>query len=269
MFAFSPSPVASVAIKNSTTLFPVHRIYCVGRNYAAHAREMGADPNREPPFFFCKPADAVWPADAPADSSNDSPVGADETTANAETTALQGGRAKDALCAVADDDTPSLPYPSATTNLHHEIELVIAIGKAGREISAAQATEHIFGYAVGLDMTRRDLQNRLKDKGHPWETGKAFDRSAPISRITPVAQCGHPTSGRIWLKVNQQLKQQGDLADMIWSVPEIISHLSGYFELRAGDLIFTGTPEGVGPVKSGDVITAGAEGIAEIAVRFN
>lgn len=233
-FAFPPAQTATVAVKNSTDLFPVHRIYCVGRNYAAHAREMGADPNREPPFFFCKPADAVWPADAPVGGS----------------------------------DTASLPYASATSNLHHEIELVIAIGKAGREIPPAQATEHIFGYAVGLDMTRRDLQNRLKDKGHPWETGKAFDRSAPISRITSVVQCGHPASGRIWLKVNDQLKQQGDLADMIWSVPEIISHLSTYFELQAGDLIFAGTPEGVGPVKAGDVVTGGADGIAEIAVRF-
>ncbi len=238
-FAFTPPAIATVAIQNSSELFPIHRIYCVGRNYAAHAREMGADPIREPPFFFCKPADAVWPADAPADSS----VGAGDTP-------------------------PSLPYASATTNLHHEIELIIAIGKAGREIPPAQATEHIFGYAVGLDMTRRDLQNRLKDKGHPWETGKAFDRSAPISRITPVTRCGHPASGRIWLKVNDQLKQQGDLADMIWSIPEIISHLSTYFELQAGDLIFTGTPEGVGPIKPGDVITAGADGIAQIAIRF-
>ena len=242
-FAFPPAQTATVAIKNSTDLFPVHRIYCVGRNYAAHAREMGADPNREPPFFFCKPADAVWPADRSADSSIDASVGAGETPS-------------------------SLPYPSATTNLHHEIELVIAIGKAGRDIPLEEANHHIYGYAVGLDMTRRDLQNRLKDKGHPWETGKAFDRSAPISRITPVAKCGHPSSGHIWLKVNDQLKQQGDLRDMIWSVPEIISHLSTYFELLAGDLIFTGTPEGVGPVKAGDVITGGADGIAEIAVRF-
>ncbi|MBK7685664.1 MAG: fumarylacetoacetate hydrolase family protein [Rhodocyclaceae bacterium] len=233
-FAFTPPSIATVAIENSTALFPVHRIYCVGRNYAAHAREMGADPSREPPFFFCKPADAVWPADR----------------------------------SVGAGDTASLPYPSATSNLHHEIELVIAIGKAGHEIPSTQANEYIFGYAVGLDMTRRDLQNRLKDKGHPWETGKAFDRSAPISRITPVAQCGHPSKGRVWLKVNDQLKQSGDLADMIWSVPEIISHLSTYFELQAGDLIFTGTPEGVGPVKSGDLITAGVDEIAEIAVRF-
>ena len=234
-FAFTPAQTPSVAIRDSEVRFPVHRIYCVGRNYAAHAREMGADPSREPPFFFCKPADAVWPADLP--------VGA--------------------------DDTPSLPYASATSNLHHEIELVVAIGKAGRDIPAELAHQHIFGYALGLDMTRRDLQTSLKDKGHPWEVGKAFDHSAPISSITLSAQCGHPVSGRLWLKVNDQLRQQGDLADMIWSVPEIIQHLSVYFALQPGDLIFTGTPEGVGPVKVGDVLEGGVEGIAEISLEIS
>lgn len=229
-FAFTPPPTAAVAIQNSNDLFPVHRIYCVGRNYAAHAREMGSDPDREPPFFFCKPADAVW-AITP-------PVGA--------------------------NGAALLPYASATSNLHHEIELVVAIGTGGREIPAERAEEHIWGYAVGLDMTRRDLQSRLKEKGHPWELGKAFDQSAPISSITPISQCGHIRSGRIWLKVNQQLRQEGDIGDMIWSIPEIIQHLSIYFELQPGDLIYTGTPEGVGPVKPGDLLSAGIAGIGEI-----
>lgn len=233
-FAFTPPTIATVAIRNTSDLFPVHRIYCVGRNYAAHAREMGADPSREPPFFFCKPADAVWPITTP----------------------------------VGDGDTLSLPYPSATSNLHHEIELVVAIGTGGRDISADQAEKHIWGYGVGLDMTRRDLQSRLKEKGQPWELGKAFDASAPISALVPASECGHPRSGRIWLSINNQLKQQGDISDMIWSIPEIIQHLSAYFELQPGDLIFTGTPEGVGPVKPDDAITAGIDGISEIALRI-
>ena len=258
-FAFNPPTIATVAIRNTSDLFPVHRIYCVGRNYAAHAREMGSDPNREPPFFFCKPADAVWPIAMP--------VGAGEANAT-KTTALQGGRAKDTLLAVADGNTPSLPYPSATSNLHHEIELVVAIGTGGRDISADQAEKHIWGYGVGLDMTRRDLQSRLKEKGQPWELGKAFDASAPISALLPASVCGHPRSGRIWLSINNQLKQQGDISDMIWSIPEVIQHLSAYFELRSGDLIFTGTPEGVGPVKPGDLISAGVDGLAEISLRI-
>ena len=241
-FAFNPPPTPSVAIRDSADRFPVHRIYCVGRNYAAHAREMGADPSREPPFFFCKPADAIWPADTS--------VGAGGTPSSAP------------------PPPPSLPYASATSNLHHEIELVVAIGKAGRDIPAERANQHIFGYALGLDMTRRDLQTKLKDNGHPWEVGKAFDHSAPISSITPVAQSGHPASGKIWLEVNDQRKQQGDLADMIWSVPEIIQHLSTYFELQPGDLIFTGTPEGVGPVKVGDVLVGDVADIAAIALKI-
>ena len=230
-FVFTPSAQASVAIRNCDEHFPVHRIYCVGRNYAAHAREMGADPTREPPFFFCKPADAVW-----------------------------------SISAESDGDSAALPYPSATSNLHHEIELVVAIGIGGKNIVADQADQHVWGYGVGLDMTRRDLQSKLKDKGQPWETGKAFDRSAPITALVPVSECGHPRSGQIWLNLNGLAKQHGDLNDMIWSIPEIIQHLSVFFELQPGDLIFTGTPEGVGPVQPGDVITAGIDGIAEFTL---
>ena len=227
---FTPDPLPCIPIAGSSDDFPVRRIYCVGRNYAAHAREMGSDPTREPPFFFCKPGDAVVP--------------------------------------VASGATGDHPYPAETANYHHEIELVAAIGKAGSNISATDATAHVWGYAVGLDMTRRDLQTALKDKGRPWELGKSFDRSAPIGPLHPASQIGHPASGRIWLTVNGQLKQQGDLADLIWSVPETIAHLSKYFELRPGDLIFTGTPEGVGPVVRGDVVTGGIDGIGELSIRI-
>jgi fumarylpyruvate hydrolase len=208
----------------------VRRIYCVGRNYAAHAREMGSDPDRDPPFFFCKPADAVVP--------------------------------------VLPGTTVDLPYPSQTANYHHEVELVVAIGKRGRDIAAADAGSHVWGYTVGFDMTRRDLQFALRDKGRPWELGKAFDQSAPIAPLVPVSRCGHPATGRIWLEVNGKLKQQGDLADLIWSVPETIAHLSKYFELVPGDLIFTGTPEGVGPVVKGDLVTGGIDAIGELSIRI-
>ncbi len=227
---FTPDPIPSVAIAGSDDRFPVRRIYCVGRNYAAHAREMGSDPTREPPFFFCKPADAVVP--------------------------------------VAPGQTADHPYPAATANYHHEVELVVAIGKSGSEIEAANANEHIWGYAIGLDMTRRDLQTALKDKGRPWELGKSFDRSAPIGPLHPASAIGHPSSGRIWLTVNGVLKQQGDLADLIWSVPETIAHLSRYFELRPGDLIFTGTPEGVGPMVHGDLVSGGIDGLGELSLRI-
>ncbi len=233
-FAFAPPATAKVAIHNSSVSFPVHRIYCVGRNYAAHAREMGSDPDREPPFFFCKPADAVWPINPSSDISAVVP----------------------------------LPYASATTDLHHEIELVVAIGTGGREIPQGSALGHVWGYGVGLDMTRRDLQAGLKKKGQPWEIGKAFDRSAPVSPLMPVSQCGHPGNGRIWLNVNDQLKQDGDIADMIWSIPEIIQYLSTYFDLQPGDLIFTGTPEGVGPVKPGDRLNGGIAGLCEISLTI-
>jgi fumarylpyruvate hydrolase len=219
-----------VPVAGSADGFPVRRIYCVGRNYAAHAREMGSDPDRDPPFFFCKPADAIVPVAAGA--------------------------------------TAELAYPPQTANYHHEVELVVAIGKRGRDIAGGDANGHVWGYAAGFDMTRRDLQLALRDKGRPWELGKAFDQSAPIGPLVPAARCGHPTQGRVWLTVNGKLKQEGDLADLIWSVPETIAHLSKYFELFPGDLIFTGTPEGVGQVVRGDLIEGGVQGIGELSVRI-
>jgi fumarylpyruvate hydrolase len=229
-YAIPPAPLPAVPVANSADSFPVRRIYCVGRNYAAHAREMGSDPDRDPPFFFCKPADAVVP--------------------------------------VAKGVTGDIAYPPETANYHHEVELVVAIGKRGRNIAADAANVHVWGYAVGFDMTRRDLQFALRDKGRPWELGKAFDQSAPITPIVPVSHCGHPTSGKVWLTVNGVKKQEGDLADLIWSVPETIAHLSKYFELFPGDLIFTGTPEGVGPVVRGDVLTGAVEGVGELSIRI-
>lgn len=229
-FVIAPPAQAVVPVAGSAGVFPVRRIYCVGRNYAAHAREMGADPTREAPFFFCKPADAVVPA------------------------------LPDALLAQ--------PYPSQTRDFHYEAELVVAIGQGGADIPVEAALAHIWGYTVGLDMTRRDLQAALKSKGHPWEAAKAFDRSAPIAPLVPVAACGHPQAGAIWLTVNGQPRQRGDLADMIWSVAEIVARLSTLFRLEPGDLIFTGTPEGVGPVVPGDVIEAGVEGVGRLALRI-
>jgi fumarylpyruvate hydrolase len=225
-FAFQPPAQATVAIIGRSERFPVHRIYCVGRNYAAHAREMGKDPEREPPFFFAKPADAV---------------------------VANGTR---------------LPYPTRTADLHHEIELVVAIGKGGANIAAARTLEHVFGYAVGLDLTRRDLQAEAKDKGRPWDTAKGFDRSAPISAITPSSD-GKLANGKIWLKVNDSLRQQGLLADMIWSVPEIIAELSTLFELAPGDLIFTGTPAGVAALQPGDRLEGGVDGLETLRVSLD
>lgn len=222
-YVFPPATQASVAIAGSEMRFPVHRIYCVGRNYAAHAREMGADPNREPPFFFSKPADAV---------------------------VASGTR---------------IVYPSRTADLHHEIELVVALGKGGRDIPAARALEHVFGYAVGIDLTRRDLQTELKKEGKPWDTAKGFDQSAPISTIHPVSAIGHPNHAHIWLSVNGAVRQQGDIADLIWSVPEIIAELSALFALVPGDLVFTGTPAGVGAVKPGDRLEGGVQGIGTLS----
>jgi fumarylpyruvate hydrolase len=221
-YLFTPAATPSAAIKDAAVRFPVRRIYCVGRNYPAHAREMGANPEREPPFFFSKPADALMP---------------------------NGAR---------------VPYPPHTTNLHYESELVVAIGLGGRAISIDHALEHVFGYAVGNDLTRRDLQTAARDKGHPWDIGKGFDHSAPLAAIHPVAACGHVGRGRIWLKVNEVLRQEDDVAQMIWSVPEIIATLSTYFELAPGDLIFTGTPAGVGPVQPGDRIEGGVEGLESL-----
>lgn len=229
-FVIAPPPAAVVPVVGRDAQFPVRRVYCVGRNYAAHAREMGSDPTREPPFFFCKPADAVVPV-------------------------LQGA-------------TLDLPYPQATGNLHYEIELVVAIGKGGADIPVADALSHVWGYGAGLDMTRRDLQFALRDKGRPWELGKAFDRAAPISPLVPATVVGHPGKGEVWLNVNGLPRQRGDVSDMIWSLAEIIANLSTYFRLEPGDLIFTGTPEGVGPVVAGDLIEAGVEGVGSLAVRI-
>lgn len=225
-YVFPPPAPAAVAIVGRSERFPVHRIYCVGRNYAAHAREMGKDPDREPPFFFTKPADAV----------------------------------------VANGTL--LPYPARTADLHHEIELVVAIGTGGTNIGPARALQHVFGYAVGLDLTRRDLQAEAKDKGRPWDTAKGFDRSAPISAITPSAG-GKLDNGRIWLEVNGVLRQQGMLADMIWSVPEIVAELSTLFELAPGDLIFSGTPAGVAALQPGDRLAGGVDGLETLQVAVS
>ena len=221
---FDIGPAAAVPVIGLKESFPVHRIYCVGRNYAAHAREMGKDPEKEPPFFFLKPADAVVPG---------------------------GGQ---------------IHYPPGTQNLHHEIELVVAIQREGRNVAAAKALDYIYGYAVGLDMTRRDLQMKARDMGRPWDFGKAFDESAPITHIYPVASHGHHSTGRIWLQVNGEMRQQADLADMIWNVPDTVAFLSEYYLLKPGDLIFTGTPAGVGAVKRGDQMVGGVEGLGELVV---
>lgn len=219
---FPATPV--VPVRGSDGVFPVRRIYCVGRNYADHAREMGGDPTREPPFFFGKPQDAVVP----------------------------GGGA--------------IGYPPLTSNLHYEVELVVALSKGGRDIPAAAAQECIYGYAVGIDLTRRDLQAKAKDKGQPWDTAKGFDQSAPISPIVPASAIGHPGSGAIWLSVNGVEKQRGDLSQMTWRVPEVIAHISTFVTLAPGDLIFTGTPSGVGAIVRGDRVRCGIEGLAELEI---
>lgn len=212
-------------IIGSEARFPVRRIYCVGRNYAEHAREMGGNPDREPPFFFMKPADAV----------------------------VTDGR---------------MDYPSKTADLQHEVELVVALARGGRDIPADTALDCVFGYAVGLDMTRRDIQGELKAKGRSWEMGKAFDQSAPISPIVPASRIGHPQRGAITLAVNSQPRQHGDLADMIWPVADIIANLSGYVTLLPGDLIFTGTPAGVGKVERGDWLEGAVEGVGSLSVSI-
>jgi len=215
----------SVAIHNSDEVYPVHRIYCVGRNYAAHAREMGRDPDREPPFFFTKPADAV--------------------VANGV----------------------DVPYPARTENFHHEIELVIAIGKGGKDIPLEQAEDHIYGYAVGNDLTRRDLQLQAREQGRPWDTGKAFDLSAPITSIFPVSEVGHINEGEIYIKVNGEIRQQADLKDLIWDVQEVVAELSTLFELAPGDLIYTGTPAGVNAVVRGDLMEGYIAGLETLTNR--
>jgi fumarylpyruvate hydrolase len=223
-YVFAPLPIPALQIRGSDKLFPVHRIYCVGRNYAEHAIEMGHDPNREAPFFFQKNPDTLVPS---------------------------GG---------------TFPYPDASKDVHHELEMVVALKSGGKDIAAGQALSHVFGYAVGLDMTRRDLQGEAKKQGRPWEVGKAFESAAPCSEIVPASAIGHPAQGAVWLKVNGEPRQNGDLNQLIWKVPEMIAHLSGLFELRAGDLIFSGTPAGVGPVKRGDVLHGGVDGVGELKV---
>ena len=225
-FVIDPAPTPSVAVAGSADRFPVRRIFCVGRNYAAHAREMGKDPDREPPFFFLKPADAVV------------------------------------------DDGATIPYPPETANLHYEAELIVAIGKAGSDIAPEAALDHVWGYGIGLDMTRRDLQNAAKDLGRPWDWGKGFDHSAPIGPIHPVAAVGHIASGRIWLAVDGTTKQDSDITKLIWPISDVISIASRSMELRPGDLIMTGTPEGVGPVKPGQTMTVGIEGLGEITIHI-
>jgi fumarylpyruvate hydrolase len=206
--------------------FPVRRIYCVGRNYAAHAREMGHDPDREPPFFFTKPADAIVHSGA------------------------------------------TLPYPPKTADFHHEIELVVALGRGGRDVPAAKALALVYGYAVGLDMTRRDLQSEAKKMGRPWDLAKGFDQSAPCGPITRADAVGHVSKGAIWLDVNGQRRQSSDVSDLIWNVAETISYLSGYVELMPGDLIMTGTPDGVGPVKAGDRLHGHVDGLTDVTVAY-
>ena len=228
-YVFPPAPAPSVPVVGTEAQFPVHRIYCVGRNYEEHAKEMGFT-GREPPFFFMKPADAIVVA----------PPGA----------------------------TTPLPYPSLTTNLHHEIELVVAIGKGGKNIAAADALSLIYGYAVGLDMTRRDLQNDMKKQGRPWSIGKGFDYSAPIGPITPAAQAGNVGKAGIWLQVNGVDRQRSNVAQLIWNIAETIEHLSAAWELQPGDLIYTGTPEGVSAVVTGDVLEGGVDGLGSIRLKL-
>lgn len=228
-YVFPPAPPASVPVLGRAERFPVHRIYCVGRNYEEHAKEMGFT-GREPPFFFLKPADAVVPV----------PAG----------------------------ETATIPYPSLTKNLHHEIELVVAIGTGGKNIKAADAQKHIYGYAVGLDMTRRDLQGEMKKQGRPWCIGKAYDKSAPVGPITPAGKAGDVTSAEIYVQVNGQDRQRSNVSKLIWNIGETIEHLSAAWELQPGDLIFTGTPEGVAAVVSGDTLVGGIGGLGTLAVRI-
>lgn len=225
-YVISPPPVVSVPVAGSDQQFPVRRIICVGRNYEAHAREMGKDPTREAPFFFMKPADAIVPAGS------------------------------------------TIPYPADTSNLHYEIEMTVAIGAGGVNIAEDKALDHVWGYGVGIDLTRRDRQGEAKDAGRPWEWGKAFDRSAPMAALHPASKVGHIAKGRIWLAVNGKVKQDQDVADLIWSVPEIISICSKSIELKPGDLIMTGTPAGVSAVVPGDTITGGVAGLGEIALTI-
>src|SRR5687768_17084003 len=224
-YAIAPPPVTTVAVAGTDAVFPVARVFCVGRNYAEHAVEMGHDPDREPPFFFTKPADAVVPP----------------------------GR---------------LPFPTQTEDLHHEIELVVALGDGGTDIPVDRALDHVFGYAVGLDMTRRDLQSVAKKAGRPWDMAKGFDESAPTSPIRRADEIGHPDQGEIWLRVDGEQRQRGDLSQQIWKVPEAISYLSGLVTLRPGDLLMTGTPSGVGRIEPGNKLEGHIDGIGDVVVTF-
>ena len=222
-FVIDTPPVVVLPVAGTDALFPVRRVYCIGRNYAAHAVEMGHDPDREPPFFFQKNPDNL-------------------------------------------DPSGEFPYPPHSKDVHHEIEMLVALGSGGVNITMGHALGHVFGYGVSFDMTRRDLQGEAKNMGRPWEIGKAFERSAPAGPIHPASIIGHPDHGRVQLLVNGELRQQGDLNQMIWKVPEMISYLSEYFELAAGDVILSGTPSGVGPVAKGDRLEASIEGIGEFTV---
>jgi fumarylpyruvate hydrolase len=223
-YVFEPRAVSALPVAGTGQLFPVHRIYCVGRNYAAHAVEMGHDPNKEAPFFFQKNADNI----------------------------VLDGR---------------FPYPSASSDVHHEIEMIVALQSGGTDIPVERALDCVFGYGVGLDMTRRDLQGKAKDAGRPWEVGKAFESSAPCSALVPASVIGHPSEGEVWLDVNGKRRQTGNLNQLIWKVPEMISYLSGLFTLAAGDVIMSGTPAGVGPVQRGDVLHGHVDGVGDLEVR--
>lgn len=225
-YVIEPVVLPSLPVEGDARRFAVNRIYCVGRNYADHAREMGHDPDREPPFFFMKPASAIV------------------------------------------TDGENMHYPSLSNDVHHEIEMVVAIGKGGANIAADKALEHVYGYGVGLDMTRRDLQGEAKKMGRPWDTGKAFDQSAPCSALIPAAQCGHPSKGGIRLMVNGEVRQEGDLNQLIWNVPDTIAYLSTLFTLQPGDLIFSGTPAGVGPIKKGDVLQGEVVGLPSLKLQI-
>ncbi len=225
-FLFDPPAAPSVAIRGSETRFPVRRIFCVGRNYAAHAREMGKDPDRDPPFFFTKPADAVV------------------------------------------DSGAVLPYPPLTQNLHHEIELVVAIGRPGFRITREDAADHIWGYSVGIDLTRRDLQEDAKATGRPWDWSKGFDRSAPCAPLVSAGDVGALDARRIWLSVNGAMRQDASLAELIWPVDDIVAGCSAAVELQTGDLIFTGTPAGVGPLVPGDRVSGGIDGLGTIDITI-
>jgi len=223
-FVIAPPTQPCVPVQGSKAVFPVHRIYCVGRNYAAHAIEMGGDPDRDPPFFFQKNPDNL-------------------------------------------DPSGTFPYPPASNDVHHEIELVVALKSGGQDIPLKKALDCVYGYGIGLDMTRRDLQGKAKDMGRPWEVGKAFESSAPCTPLVPASVLDHPSQGAIWLDVNGQRKQTGDLNQMIWKVPEMISYLSGLFTLMPGDIVFSGTPAGVGAVNRGDILHGHIDNVGDLKIR--